>query len=104
MLKKVHAVISGRYNPAPPGGIGQCLATFVVLTADWDATGIRWVATRGTAKYPTMHWTAPAAKYDPVEHTKFEKPWLRLIQKCIVCSDHTQQMAGVSLGETLAPL
>lgn len=47
---------------------------------------------------------APAAKNDPVEHAKSEKSWSGLVQKFIVFSDHTQQMAGVSPGETLASL
>lgn len=77
----------------------------MVVTAEkGDATGIQRVETRDATEYPTMHRMAPAAKNDPARHAKFEKPWSRLIQKFIVFPDLTQQMAGVSPGETLAPL
>lgn len=76
----------------------------MVVTAEkGDAPGVRWVETRDAVKYCTMHG-CPAAKKDPVERAQSEKSWPGLVQKFIVSSDHTQQMAGVSPGETLASL
>lgn len=54
----------------PPRSTWQCLVTFwvvmIVMTWGWGGigtTGIYWVETRDSAKYPAMHRTAPTAEY-----------------------------------------
>lgn len=42
------------------------------------ATGVQWVETRGTAKYPTMHWMVP--HYNELSSSEYQQFCISIIQ------------------------
>lgn len=51
--------------PGPPGDIGQCLGTFLVVTPGSGAAGIWWVKARNAAQCPAVHVMAHTPESDP---------------------------------------